>query len=69
MELVMYLSDERIASLPIDREFISRPGYIQASKQTLLAATKDLPNPTGLEPDFFLLDVSFPQANVAAAFE
>ena len=59
MELVMYFGNDFIASLPLDSQLISKPGYISALKRNLLKENEEVLRYADSEPEFLILNFAF----------
>lgn len=55
MKLVMYLGDDFIAAVPLNKEKLSQPGYLGTLKRELLQKNADILVHASQEPDFLLL--------------
>ena len=60
MELVMYVGNDFIASLPVISTLITKPGYISSLKRDLLKANGDVLLYAMEEPQFWIVDFSDP---------
>lgn len=59
MELVMYMGNDFVASASVDREFISKPGYISSLKRELLKENEESLRYADNEPEFLVVNFSF----------
>ena len=62
MELVMYVGNDFIASLPVAPALITKPGYISSLKRDLLKANADVLLYAMEEPQFWVVNFSDPLA-------
>ena len=60
MELVMYVGNDFIASLPVAPALITKPGYISSLKRDLLKANGEVLLYAMEEPQFWVVDFSDP---------
>ena len=56
----MYFGNELVADLPLDRELLTKPGYISAQKRKLLKEHDDLLQFVDKEPDFLITGLPRP---------
>jgi hypothetical protein len=61
MQLMMYIGNDHIESVLLDREKISKPGYLGTFKRNLKVKYKELISQHGSPADFMVIDNS-PQA-------
>jgi hypothetical protein len=59
MELVVYLGNDCIASAPVDRDLLSKPGYISGVKRGLLKDSEEWLRYADQEPEFLFVNFSF----------
>lgn len=58
MELMMYLGNDLIESIPVQSEKLSQPGYLGQFKRQLKLRHADLLQQTPDEPDFLVIDLT-----------
>jgi hypothetical protein len=58
MQLMMYIGNDHIESVSLDKEKISKPGYLGAFKRSLKVKYKDLISQHGSPADFMVIDNS-----------
>jgi hypothetical protein len=58
MQLVMYIGNDFIASLPIDSKKITFPGYVGTQKRELLKNSQQALSYQSKEPDFWIVSLS-----------
>ena len=63
MQLMMYIGNDHIESVSLDKEKISKPGYLGAFKRSLKVKYKDLISQHGSPADFMVIDNSPQTAN------
>ena len=57
MELMMYLGNDLIESIPVSNEKISQPGYLGSIKRVLKQKHGILIQETGEPPEFLVIDM------------
>ena len=67
MQLMMYIGNDHIESVSIDKEKISKPGYLGTFKRSLKMKYKDLISQHGSPADFMVIDNSQQTANKQSA--
>ena len=67
MQLMMFIGNDHIESISLDKEKISKPGYLGAFKRSLKAKYKDLISQHGSPADFMVIDNSPHTANKQSA--
>ena len=67
MQLMMYIGNDHIESVSLDKEKISKPGYLGTFKRSLKAKYKDLISQHGSPADFMVIDSSPHTANKQSA--
>ena len=63
MQLMMYIGNDHIESVSLDKEKISKPGYLGTFKRSLKMKYKDLISQHGSPADFMVIDNSQQTAN------
>jgi len=58
MQLMMYIGNDHIESVSLDKEKISKPGYLGTFKRNLKVKYKDLISQYGSPADFMVIDNS-----------
>ena len=58
MQLMMYIGNDHIESVSLDKEKISKPGYLGTFKRNLKVKYKDLISQHGSPADFMVIDNS-----------
>lgn len=66
MELMMYLGNDLIESVHVDRGLVSKPGYLGHFKRVLKQKYQELLNQFPEPPEFFVIDPS-PKKTVLTA--
>lgn len=56
MELMMYIGNDHIESVSLDKERISKPGYLGTFKRNLKMKYKDLISQHGSPADFIVVN-------------
>ena len=67
MQLMMYIGNDHIESVSLDKEKISKPGYLGTFKRNLKVKYKDLISQHGSPADFMVIDNSTQTANRQSA--
>jgi hypothetical protein len=67
MQLMMFIGNDHIESVSLDKEKISKPGYLGTFKRSLIAKYKDLISQHGSPADFMVIDNSPHTANKQSA--
>jgi hypothetical protein len=67
MKLMMYIGNDHIESVSLDKEKISKPGYLGTFKRSLKVKYKDLISQHGSPADFMVIDNSPQTANKQSA--
>ena len=67
MQLMMYIGNDHIESVSLDKEKISKPGYLGTFKRNLKVKYKDLISQHGSPADFMVIDNSPQTANKRSA--
>ena len=67
MQLMMFIGNDHIESISLDKEKISKPGYLGTFKRSLKAQYKDLISQHGSPADFMVIDNSPHTANKQSA--
>ena len=67
MKLMMYIGNDHIESVSLDKEKISKPGYLGTFKRNLKVKHKDLISEYGSPADFMVIDNSPHTANKQSA--
>jgi len=67
MQLMMYIGNDHIESVSLDKEKISKPGYLGTFKRSLKVKHKDLISQHGSPADFMVIDSSPQKANKQSA--
>jgi hypothetical protein len=67
MQLMMYIGNDHIESVSLDKEKISKPGYLGTFKRNLKVKYKDLISQHGSPADFMVIDNSPQTANKQSA--
>ena len=67
MQLMMYIGNDHIESVSLDKEKISKPGYLGTFKRNLKVKYKDLISQHGSPADFMVIDNSPQIANKQSA--
>ena len=67
MQLMMYIGNDHIESVSLDKEKISKPGYLGTFKRNLKVKYKDLISQYGSPADFMVIDNSPQTANKQSA--
>ena len=57
MQLMMYIGNDHIESVSLDKERISKPGYLGTFKRSLKAKYKDLISQHGSPADFIVVNL------------
>ncbi len=63
MQLMMYIGNDHIESVSLDKEKISKPGYLGTFKRSLKMKYKELISQHGSPADFMVIDNSPQIAN------
>ena len=58
MQLMMYIGNDLIESIPLDTESISQPGYLGKFKRMLKQKYADLIRESSTNPDFLVINLS-----------
>ena len=58
MELMMYLGNDLIESIPVQSDKLSQPGYLGQFKRELKIKHADLLQQTPEPPDFLVIDLT-----------
>lgn len=58
MQLMMYIGNDLIESIPLDDESISQPGYLGKFKRMLKQKYADLIRESSTNPDFLVINLS-----------
>jgi hypothetical protein len=58
MKLMMYIGNDHIESVSLDKEKISKPGYLGTFKRNLKVKYKDLISEHGSPADFIVINMS-----------
>ncbi len=64
---MMYIGNDHIESVSLDKEKISKPGYLGTFKRNLKVKYKDLISQHGSPADFMVIDNSLQTANNQSA--
>lgn len=56
MELMMYIGNDFIESVTLNREFISKPGYLGAFKRSLKSKYQQMLQETPETPEFIVVN-------------
>ncbi|MDP4262926.1 MAG: hypothetical protein Q8941_10370 [Bacteroidota bacterium] len=56
MELMMYLGNDLVESVPLDLDRISKPGYLGTFKRNLKIKYKELIQQSPQPPEFLVID-------------
>jgi len=56
MELMMYIGNDLIESIPLDDDRISKPGYVGSIKRCLKVKHNELIQQHGERPEFLVID-------------
>ena len=67
MQLMMFIGNDHIESVSLDKEKISKPGYLGTFKRNLKVKYKDLISQHGSPADFMVIDNSLQTANKQSA--
>jgi hypothetical protein len=67
MQLMMFIGNDHIESVSLDKEKISKPGYLGTFKRSLKVKYKDLISQHGSPADFMVMDNSPQTANKQSA--
>ena len=67
MQLMMFIGNDHIESVSLDKEKISKPGYLGTFKRNLKVKYKDLISQHGSPADFMVIDNSPQTANKQSA--
>jgi len=67
MQLMMYIGNDHIESVSLDKEKISKPGYLGTFKRSLKVKYKDLISQHGSPADFMVIDNSLQKVNKQSA--
>jgi len=67
MQLMMFIGNDHIESVSLDKEKISKPGYLGTFKRSLKMKYKDLISQHGSPADFMVIDNSQQTANKQSA--
>jgi hypothetical protein len=67
MQLMMFIGNDHIESVSLDKEKISKPGYLGTFKRSLKVKYKDLISQHGSPADFMVIDNSTQTANRQSA--
>jgi hypothetical protein len=66
MQLLMYLGNDLIESVPLNEESIPQPGYLGKFKRMLKDKYADMIRESGIAPDFLVADIT-PSSQSASA--
>ncbi len=66
MQLMMYIGNDLIESVPLNEERISQPGYLGKFKRMLKEKYADLIRESKIPPDFLVVDIT-PSSQSASA--
>lgn len=66
MQLMMYIGNDLIESVPLNEERISQPGYLGKFKRMLKDKYADLIRESAIPPDFLVVDIT-PSSHSASA--
>lgn len=58
MQLIMYLGNDLIESVPVSEEHVSQPGYLGKFKRMLKEKYADLIRESEVRPEFFVTDIT-----------
>ena len=58
MQLMMYIGNDHIESVSLDKSRISKPGYLGSFKRNLKMKYKDLISQHGAPADFIVVDLN-----------
>lgn len=58
MQLVMYLGNDFIAAVPLNKEQVSQPGYMGQIKRRLMDEHSELLKASTFKPEFLVADLS-----------
>lgn len=58
MQLMMYLGNDMIESVPVNEELVSKPGYLGKFKRMLKEKYADLIRESGVHPEFLVTDIT-----------
>ena len=58
MQLMMYIGNDLIESVPLNEERVSQPGYLGKFKRMLKDKYADLIRESGKAPDFLVSDIT-----------
>lgn len=58
MQLMMYLGNDMIESVPVNEELISKPGYLGKFKRMLKEKYADLIRESEIHPEFLVTDIT-----------
>ncbi|HEY5967726.1 MAG TPA: hypothetical protein VIU35_07090 [Chitinophagaceae bacterium] len=67
MQLMMYIGNDHIESVSLDKEKISKPGYLGTFKRSLKVKYKDLISQHGSPADFMVINHTPQTANKPSA--
>ena len=67
MQLMMFIGNDHIESVSLDKGKISKPGYLGTFKRSLKMKYKDLISQHGSPADFMVIDNSQQTANKQSA--
>jgi len=56
MQLMMYIGNDLIESVPLDPEKIAKPGYLGSFKRWLKVKYNDIINESPTRPDFLIIN-------------
>lgn len=58
MQLMMYIGNDLIESVPLNEESVPQPGYLGKFKRMLKDKYADLIRESGIAPDFLVSDIT-----------
>jgi hypothetical protein len=58
MQLMMYLGNDLIESVPVNEEHVSQPGYLGRFKRMLKEKYADLIRESQMHPEFLVTDIT-----------
>jgi len=58
MQLVMYLGNDFIAAVPLNKEQVSQPGYMGRIKRQLMDENSEVLQTSSFKPEFLVADIS-----------
>lgn len=58
MQLMMYLGNDMIESVPVNEELVSKPGYLGKFKRMLKEKYADLIRESEIHPEFLVTDIT-----------